>query len=100
MTAKQAVKARCRDCLAGARECSFTDCALKGLAKAKKGSNRTAAIRRYCQWCMNKNPINQCASPDCFIYQFRDETDTGLKVRFMPVNPRYIETATLPGQKT
>jgi hypothetical protein len=36
MTAKQAIKARCRDdCLAGARACEFTDCALKGLAQAK-----------------------------------------------------------------
>jgi hypothetical protein len=42
MTAKQAIKARCRDCLAGSRVCTFTDCALKGLAGAKgkaKGGN-------------------------------------------------------------
>ena len=26
---KQAIKARCRDCLAGMWECTFTDCALK-----------------------------------------------------------------------
>jgi len=95
MTVKQAIKARCRDCLAGARECEFTDCALKGLAQAKRGTNRTASIRKYCQWCMNRNPVNQCASPDCTIYQFRANTDTGLKVHFMPVDPRSIETASI-----
>ena len=34
MTAKQAIKARCRDCLAGARVCEFTDCALTGIYSA------------------------------------------------------------------
>jgi len=103
MTAKQAIKARCRDCLAGTRECAFTDCALKGQGKAMRGSDRTSAIRRCCQWCMNGNPVNQCASPDCAIYQFRAGVDTGLRVRFIPVNltvtPRSIETAALPNQK-
>jgi hypothetical protein len=33
MTAKQAIKARYRDC--SGRECGFADCVLKGLAKAK-----------------------------------------------------------------
>jgi hypothetical protein len=99
MTAKQAIKARCRDCLAGNRICTFTDCSLKELSRAKRGSDRTAAIRKNCQWCMNGNPVNQCASPDCAIYQFRAGTDTGLNVRFWPVDTRSIETAALPIQK-
>ena len=88
MTAKQAIKARCRDCLAGSRTCSFDDCALKGLSQAKKGTNRTAAIRLYCQWYMNRNPVNQCASTDCAIYQYRASYKGALKVHFLPVNPR------------
>jgi hypothetical protein len=38
MTAKQAIKARCRDC--SGRVCGFEECALKGLAKAKRGADR------------------------------------------------------------
>jgi len=94
MTAKQAIKARCKDC-AGVH-CTFTDCALTGLHVSQRGSDRTAAIRKYCQWCMNGNPVNQCACYCCAIYQFRAGTDTGLKVAFLPVNPRSIETAALP----
>jgi hypothetical protein len=86
MTAKEAIKARCRDCLAGSRVCTFTDCALKGLAQSKREANRTTAIRKYCQWRMNKNPVNQCASPDCAIYQYRAAYKGGaLKVRFLPI---------------
>jgi hypothetical protein len=86
MTAKQAIKARCKDCLAGSRECTFTDCALKGLAGEKGRCDRTTAIRKYCQWCMNGNPVNQCASPDCAIYQYRAAYAGGaLKVRFLPL---------------
>ena len=99
MTAKQAIKSRCLDCLAEARVCDFDVCALKELARPKQGADRTAAIRKYCQWCMNGNPVNQCASADCAIYQYRAGTDTGLKVRFTPVTPRSIETAALPNQK-
>jgi len=85
MTAKQAIKARCRDCLAGARVCEFTDCALKGLAGKEGRCDRETPIRRYCQWCMNKNPVNQCASPDCAIYQYRATCKGNLKVRFLPI---------------
>jgi hypothetical protein len=85
MTAKQAIKVRCKDCLAGNRECAFADCALKGLAGEKGRCDRTTAIRKYCQWCMNGNPVNQCASPDCAIYQYRAAYEGGaLKVRFLP----------------
>ena len=72
MTAKQAVKARCRDCLAGARECGFTDCALKGLAKAK-GRVKVRVIKAYCRWCLNGHPFSVCSSPNCAINQFRKE---------------------------
>jgi hypothetical protein len=51
--------------------------------KAKAGSNRTAAIRKYCVWCMNGHPISFCASPDCGIYQYR--RDVG-GVAFIPAN--------------
>jgi hypothetical protein len=51
---------------------------------------------------MNGNPVIQCTSLDCAIYQFRAGTDTGLKVHFLPidlpVNPRSIEAAALPNQ--
>jgi hypothetical protein len=35
MTGKQAIKARCRDCIGGNGDCVFMDCALKGIAKGK-----------------------------------------------------------------
>ena len=83
MTAKQAIKDRCHDCKAGVRECLFEKCALKGLEKPKQGADRTKAIRKYCQWCMNNNPVNQCNSPDCSIYQYRAAHTGGLKVYFI-----------------
>ena len=58
MTAKQAVKARCRDCLSGARECEFADCVLKGLAKAK-GRIKTRVIKDYCLWCLNGHNLHK-----------------------------------------
>jgi hypothetical protein len=42
MTAKEAIKARCLDCLAF--KCGF-DCVLFGLAKLKASVNRIEAIR-------------------------------------------------------
>jgi hypothetical protein len=86
MTAKQAVKAWCRDCLAGGRECTFTDCALKGLTGKEGRCDRTEAIRKYCRWCMNGHPVNQCASPDCAIYQYRANASGNIKVSFLPGN--------------
>jgi hypothetical protein len=85
MTAKQAVKARCHDCLAGGRECPFTECALKGLAGKEGKIDRTEAIRKYCQWCMNGHPVNQCASPDCAIYRYRANAQGNIKVSFLPI---------------
>jgi len=73
MTAKQAIKAKCKDCLAGARECVFDDCILNGLAKAKRGVDRPRAIKAYCQWCLNGHNFSICNSPDCAIYQYRKE---------------------------
>ena len=97
MTAKQAIMARCRDCLAGAQVCEFTDCALKGLMKGQGRANRTGAIRKYCQWCMNSLPVNQCASPDCAVYQYRGDSEGSLKVQFLPVKP-LINDVTSPSK--
>jgi hypothetical protein len=84
MTAKQAIKARCFDC--SGRECGFTDCTLKGLAQKEGRCDRTEAVRRYCQWCMNGHPVNQCAFPDCAIYQYMANVSGNIKVSFLPVN--------------
>jgi hypothetical protein len=102
MTAKQAVKARCRDC--SRRECGFDDCALKGLAEKEGRCDRTETIRKYCQWCMNGHPVNQCASPDCAIYQYRANVTTGnIKVSFYrgitPKNDHCGQRRPLPGEK-
>jgi hypothetical protein len=78
MVAKQAIKARCRDCLAGGRECTFTDCALKGLAKSK-GKVSIKSLLAYCRWCLNGHPFKICNSPDCAIYQFRKEREEARK---------------------
>jgi hypothetical protein len=85
MTAKQAIKTRCRDC-SGAGERGFDDCALKGLAEKEGRCDRTEAIRKYCQWCMNGHPVNQCVSPDCVIYQYRANATGNIKVSFLPGN--------------
>jgi hypothetical protein len=97
MTAKEVIKARCRDC--SGRECGFTDCALKGLAKSKREANRTAAIRKYCQWCMNKNPVSQCASPNCAIYQYRSRPGINLHVMFLPVKTPIGVVPEYPNEK-
>jgi hypothetical protein len=93
MTAKQAIKARCRDC--SGPSCAFTDCALLGLANKQGRVNRKEAIRKYYHWCMNGNPVNQCASPDCAIYQYRTECEGSLKVSFLAVN--YPQKITIEG---
>jgi hypothetical protein len=84
MTAKQVVKARCRDC--SGRGCGFVDCALKGLTGKDGRRDRTEAIRKYCRWCMNGHPVNQCVSPDCAIYRYRANAGGNIKVSFLPVN--------------
>jgi hypothetical protein len=74
MTGKQAVKARCRDCIGGKGDCAFTDCVLKGMAKGK-GKVKAVVIKAYCRWCLNGHQFSACASPDCAIYQFRNERE-------------------------
>jgi hypothetical protein len=74
MTEKQAVKARCRDCLEGNGDCPFIGCVLEGLAK-QKGKVKTSALTRYCRWCLNGHPFRVCSSPDCGIHQFRGERE-------------------------
>jgi hypothetical protein len=84
MTAKQTIKARCLDC--NGSKCTL-ECPLFGLAKPKANVNRQEAIRQYCQWCVNKNPVNQCSSPTCSIYQYRAAARGSLHVDFLPPNP-------------
>jgi len=85
MTAKQAIRIRCRDC--SGKSCIDTQCPLFGLSKLKAGKNHIKAIRRYCYWCMNRNPVNQCSSPDCGIYQYRAMAKGNIGVSFLPISP-------------
>ena len=85
MTAKQAIVIRCLDCFG--RACPETQCPLFGLMKPKAGVNRIEAIRHYCYWCMNRNPINQCVSPNCSIYQYRAAAKGNISVSFLPILP-------------
>jgi len=84
MTAKEAIKTRCLDCFG--HNCTET-CPLFGLMKPQAGVNRIEAIRLYCYWCMNRNPVNQCASPDCSIFQYRATAKGNIGVSFLPVSP-------------
>jgi len=84
MTAKQAIKARCLDCFG--HNCTET-CSLFGLMKPQAGVNRIEAIRMYCYWCMNRNPVNQCVSIDCSIYQYRTAAKGNIGVLFLPISP-------------
>ena len=99
MTAKQAIKARCRDCLAGARVCEFTDCAIKGLAQTK-GRVKTRAIKNYCRWCLNGHLFSACNSSDCAIYQFRKEKEVAKNPPNLPTNRGYRGGLLLPKSKT
>ena len=89
MTAKQAIKARCKDCLAGSRTCNFDDCALKGLSKSKRGVNRPKAIKIYCKWCLNGHAISVCSSLGCAIYQYRKKLEN---TQNLPVKPLIIDS--------
>ena len=74
MTAKQAIKERCKDCCESSRiACNFDSCELKGLTVAQKGCNRAKAIKEYCKWCMNGNSFTMCISVNCPIYQYRHQ---------------------------
>ena len=85
MTAKQAIKARCLDCFG--HGCTDRKCPLFGLMKPQAGVNRIEAIRFYCNWCIHRNPINQCASIDCGIYQYRAAAKGNIGVSFLPISP-------------
>jgi hypothetical protein len=82
---KQAIRERCRDCCG--TMCLFDECALKG--QAAKKSPSANAVRRHCrEECMNGNPVNRCASPDCPIYRHRADCEGSLRVLFLPVKIR------------
>jgi hypothetical protein len=34
---------------------------------------------------MNKNPVNQCSSPNCSIYQYRSAAKGNIGVSFFPI---------------
>lgn len=70
MTAKEAIKARCKDCHEGIGDCQFPDCPLFGLRKSKQGCDRSKAIRDYCRWCRKDLPYWVCSSPSCPIYKY------------------------------
>jgi hypothetical protein len=42
---------------------------------------------------MNGHPVNQCASPDCAIYQYRAGCEGSLKARFLPLETPIIDVA-------
>jgi hypothetical protein len=100
MTAKQAIKARCRDCMAGGRECTFTDCALKGLAKSKGKANKKV-ILAYCRRCLNGHSFRVCSSSNCAIYQYRKEREEALKnTPTLPENRGYRRGFSTDERKT
>ena len=74
MTAKEAIKARCKDCHEVPFKCEETTCPLHGLSKPKRGANRTKAITDYCKWCMNGLSVGGCVCKNCSIYQYRGLT--------------------------
>jgi hypothetical protein len=76
MTAKQAIKLRCKDCNPDSRICTLIDCPLYGLNKPKTGARRTIAIRLYCKVCLNNHPFSTCTCIDCSIYQYRCKIDS------------------------
>lgn len=87
MTAKAAIKARCLDCYGP--KCDSA-CFLFGFTKPQAGVNRIEAIRQYCSWCMHRNPVQQCASHDCSIYQYRAAAKGNISVSFLPTKPPEI----------
>jgi hypothetical protein len=36
---------------------------------------------------MNRNPVNQCSSLNCSIYQYRAEAKGNIGVSFLPISP-------------
>jgi hypothetical protein len=91
MTAKEAIKDRCRDCYGW--QCADDTCALYGLAKQKRrgsGTDRYAAIKSYCLWCMNGLPVRQCSCAGCAIRRYRGALSGTSKVDFEQQKPRSL----------
>jgi hypothetical protein len=82
MTAKKAMITRCLDCCKSLK-CD-PGCPLSDLTKLKAGINWIGVIFRYCQWCRNRNPINQCVGSGCAIYQYRAKAMSNNHVGFLP----------------
>ncbi|WP_059370154.1 hypothetical protein [Treponema endosymbiont of Eucomonympha sp.] len=80
MTTKEVIKVRCADCYGN--KCADDRCELFGLAKPHRGADRTAAIRRYCGWCMNGEPVHQCTCVNCAIHKYRAQSTVALKINF------------------
>jgi hypothetical protein len=84
-TAKDAIKGRCADCYGS--KCTDDTCALYGLAKPHRGADRTAAIRRYCSWCMNGEPVHQCSCVNCAIHKYRGALQGNHRIDFEQSKP-------------
>ena len=76
MTAKEAIKLRCKDCNTESRDCGQEECFLYGLHRAKAGARRSKAIKDYCKWCLNGHPFVVCSSYDCSIHIYRSKSDS------------------------
>jgi hypothetical protein len=83
MNLRETIKLRCLDC--EGRNCTFTDCPLYGFGKRGAQGNRSAAMRKYCMWCMNGHRVNGCLSESCSIFQFRKIISGDLYVDFLPL---------------
>ena len=70
MTAKEAIKLKCKDCYDKKGECPFPECPLFGLKNSAAGCNRNKAIRDYCRWCRKDLPYWVCTSPECPVYKY------------------------------
>ncbi|WP_238580219.1 hypothetical protein, partial [Treponema endosymbiont of Eucomonympha sp.] len=85
LTAKEAIKRRCADC--NDVKCADDSCELFGLAKPHRGADRTAAIRRYCCWCMDGNPVHQCSCVNCAIHKYRGALQGNHRIDFEQSKP-------------
>ena len=71
MTAKEAIKAKCKDCNEKKEgNCKFPECPLFGLRNSVGGCNRPKAIKEYCLWCRHGLSTSVCSSPECPIYKY------------------------------
>jgi hypothetical protein len=71
MTAKEAIRLRCMDCVGDTTTrftgCIFPDCPLYGLTKPVRGISRTIRLKEYCLWCRNGLQKAACTSKTCGI---------------------------------